>query len=652
MPDSTPRLTRFRLAWPTLLATVLLLIALLGTYSLIESRRLQRDLSRELTDRASALIDILEATSKNAIASNALLEEAVAQRLLDNARFIDFFVARSPRAQDLIQRVVAENRLAKVELLDPEGHPIVIPRADVATPTPGTVGRGSGGPARGGAVTGTGADPSRETREPPEARAPGMHRRMMPEWMLRPPAESAQGPREGPRSPGMPFMWGHRWGGPRGDPAQLFPSLPKDAKVRRFWEGSAFGVAVPAQSFSGIIAVHADAEYLLNFRQEIGVQRLIEDLGRQSGVASVALLDRDLTVLASSDPPAVGRREEDAFLREAWQKGGVQGRRLTRPDGREVYEVVKPFALEKKQVGLVRLDLSTEGLAGVARQAQQGILWYSLGLVAVGIVGVVAIFWLQARHLAERRALEAAVAREQRLSAVGNLAAGVAHEIRNPLNAISIGLQRLRREFAPPEASARSEYDRFAGIMQAEVGRLNTIVDRFLSLARPSRLTLTEEPLVKVLEELVALLSSQASAQAVRIEADLQLGEARVRMDRQQLTHAFMNVMLNAIQAMPGGGTLQVRASVLPPDRAAVSSHSAVPTRVAQIVVSDTGPGIAPEDLDRIFEPYFTTRESGTGLGLALTHKIVEEHGGRIRAESQVGSGATFIISLPLVEPT
>jgi signal transduction histidine kinase len=447
-------------------------------------------------------------------------------------------------------------------------------------------------------------------------------------------------------------MWGHRWGGPRGDPAQLFPSLPKDAKVRRFWEGSAFGVAVPAQSFSGIIAVHADAEYLLNFRQEIGVQRLIEDLGRQSGVASVALLDRDLTVLASSDPPAVGRREEDAFLREAWQKGGVQGRRLTRPDGREVYEVVKPFALEKKQVGLVRLDLSTEGLAGVARQAQQGILWYSLGLVAVGIVGVVAIFWLQARHLAERRALEAAVAREQRLSAVGNLAAGVAHEIRNPLNAISIGLQRLRREFAPPEASARSEYDRFAGIMQAEVGRLNTIVDRFLSLARPSRLTLTEEPLVKVLEELVALLSSQASAQAVRIEADLQLGEARVRMDRQQLTHAFMNVMLNAIQAMPGGGTLQVRASVLPPDRAAVSSHSAVPTRVAQIVVSDTGPGIAPEDLDRIFEPYFTTRESGTGLGLALTHKIVEEHGGRIRAESQVGSGATFIISLPLVEPT
>ena len=629
------RPARFVRTWPALLATVLLLIVLLGAYSLIESRRLQRDLSRELTDRAATLINILEATSKNAIASNALLEEAVAQRLLDNARFIDSFVARSPRAQELIQRVVAENRLAKVELLDPGGRPISPSQAE-GSPTPGP--RSPGAPETPGG--------------PPGSPGPGQRMRTMMSWMLRSPGEGEPRQPEGQGSPGVPFMWGHRWGGPRGDPSQLFPSLPKDARVRRFWEGSAFGVAVPAQSFSGIIAVHADAEYLLNFRREIGVQRLIEDLGRQSGVAGVALLDRDLTVLASSDASAVGRQEEDAFLREVWQTAGVRGRRLTRPDGREIYEVVKPFALEQKQVGLVRLDLSTEGIAGVARQAQQSILWYSLGLLAVGIVGAVAIFWLQARHLAERRVLEDAVAREQRLSAVGNLAAGVAHEIRNPLNAISIGLQRLRKEFAPSPAGARAEYDRFAEIMQAEVGRLNTIVDRFLSLARPSRLSLTEEPLAKVLEELVALFASQASAQTVRIETDLTLGEARVRMDRQQLTHAFMNVMLNAIQAMPGGGTLRVRAAVLPLERAAVSGHASAGVRMAQVAISDSGPGIAPEDQDRIFEPYFTTKEGGTGLGLALTHKIVREHAGDIRVESRVGSGATFIITLPVAETT
>jgi len=608
------RSARLNVAWPALLATVFLLIVLLGAYTLIESRRLQRNLSRELEDRAVALIGILEASSRNAITSNALLEEAVTQRLLDNARFVNFLVGRSPRATELIRRMVAENRLAKVELLDPEGRPISVPRGE-APPGP----------------------------------------RMMMNRMMQPPGESASRSPEGQRPPGMMFMWGHRWwGGPQGDPTRLFPSLPKGAKVRRFWEGSAFGVAVPAQSFSGVIAVHADAEYLLNFRREIGVERLIEDLGRQSGVQAVALLDRDLTVLASSNAAEVGRREDDSFLREASQAGTVKGRRQRLADGREVYEVVKPFTLETRQAGLVRLDLGTEGLAGVARQAQRGILFYSLGLLVVGIGGVVAIFWIQARHLAERRALEAAVAREQRLSAVGNLAAGVAHEIRNPLNAISIGLQRLRMEFAPPEPEARTEYARFTEIMQAEVGRLNGIVDRFLTLARPSRLTLAEEPLASVLEELLTLLSSQASAQKIEIATELQLRGARVRMNRQQLTHAFMNLVLNAIQAMPDGGTLTIRAAVLPAERAgAAAPRGAGPTPprpVARIAISDSGPGIAPEHLDRIFEPYFTTKEGGTGLGLALAHTIIQEHDGRIDVESRPGEGATFVVSLPVID--
>jgi signal transduction histidine kinase len=462
--------------------------------------------------------------------------------------------------------------------------------------------------------------------------------------MMRPP-EGGEGSTPEVRPPsGMPFMWGQRWGGPRGDPALLFPSLPRNTKIRRFWEGSAFGVAVPAQSFAGVIAVHADAEYLLSFRREIGVQRLIQDLGRQTGVAGVTLLDRNFTVLAGSDAALVGRHEEDGFLREALQANALRGRRKTEPDGREVYQIVKPFALEQKQVGLLRLDLGTEGLAGVTRQAQRGILFYSLGLLLVGVGGAVAIFWIQARNLAERRELEAAMAREQRLSAVGNLAAGVAHEIRNPLNAISIGLQRLRREFPPVDPGPRAEYTRFTQIMQSEIARLNDIVNRFLSLARPARHSLNEEPLAPILKELVTLLSSQAQAQQVRIVEELTLGEAMVRMDRQQLTQAFMNVLLNAIQAMPTGGTATVRADV-------AASQGGNPTSgesVAKISIADTGPGISPEILERVFEPYFTTKDDGTGLGLALTHKIIQDHHGSIRAESKPGAGATFVITLPI----
>jgi signal transduction histidine kinase len=461
---------------------------------------------------------------------------------------------------------------------------------------------------------------------------------MMRGMMRRPEAGGQAGP-ESQRRPGMPFMWGQRWGGLRGDPAQLFPSLPKNAKVRRFWEGSAFGVAVPAQSFPGVIVVHADAEYLLNFRKEIGLQPLIQGLGKQPGVVEVSLLDRDFTVVASSDASVVDRKEENAFLRDVLTTGAVRSRRQSCGGDCEVVEVVKPFTLEQKQVGLIRLALSTAGLADVTRQAQRGILWYSLGLLAVGVTAAVAIFWIQARHLAERQRLEAAVAHEQRLSAMGNLAAGVAHEIKNPLNAISMGVQRLRMEFAPAAADARREYTRVTRILEAEVSRLDSIVNQFLTLARPLRLTLADQPLAPLLKEVLTLLSAQAAAQGVSIVEELQLGDTRALLDLQQLTQAIMNVLLNAIQAMPKGGALTVRAEVV--------ALPAASGRIARIVITDTGSGIPPENLDRIFEPYFTTKEGGTGLGLALTRRIILEHRGSIQTANDPGGGARFTIDLP-----
>jgi signal transduction histidine kinase len=625
------------LAWPALLATVFLLILLLGGYALMESRRVQQSLARELEARGVALIGVLEASSRNAIATQTMLEEIVAQRLLDNARFVDFIVARTPQAHELIERVVKENRLAKVELLDREGQPVALPQIEMPGPGPWVGGRGFGGPGRW-------ARSPREGERTPEAQSPGQRSGPMMHGMMRTPEGSAPPAAGGDRPAGMPFMWGQRWGGMRGDPARLFPSLPKNAQIRRFWEGSAFGVAVPAQSFPGVIVVHADAEYLLNFRKQIGLQPLIQDLGKQPGIVDVSLLDRDFTVVASSDASAVGRQEQDAYVREVLNSGTMRSRRQPCGTECEMVEIVTPFTLEEKQVGLIRLGLSTAGLADVTRQAQRGILWYSLGLLAVGVLGAVVIFWAQARHLAERRRLEAAVAHEQRLSAMGNLAAGVAHEIKNPLNAISIGVQRLRMEFAPTAPEARQEYARFTRIVEAEVSRLDTIVNQFLTLARPIRLTLAAEPLAPVLKELLTLLSPQASAQGVTLVEELQLGDTRVPFDRQQLTQAVMNVLLNAIQAMPKGGTLTIRADIIAPP----AGSAAVGGTLARVLISDTGPGIRPENLDRIFEPYFTTKEGGTGLGLALTHRIILEHRGSIRAENGPGGGARFVIELPL----
>jgi len=246
--------------------------------------------------------------------------------------------------------------------------------------------------------------------------------------------------------------------------------------------------------------------------------------------------------------------------------------------------------------------------------------------------------------LRERQELLVRLAAAEKRAEIGHLAAGLAHEIKNPLNAISMGVQRLRMEFAPASPEARQEYARFTRIIEAEVSRLNTIVNQFLTLARPIRLTLADEPLAPVLKELLTLLSPQASAQGVTLAEELQLGDTRARFDRQQLTQAIMNVLLNAIQAMPKGGTLTVRAEVIaPPAGSATGSGT-----IARIVITDTGSGIPPEDLDRIFEPYFTTKEGGTGLGLALTHRIILEHRGSIQAENEPGRGARFVIDLPL----
>lgn len=637
MPALASSRMRPLLAWPPLLATVLLLILLLGGYAVMESQRLQKNLARELEERALTLIGVLEASSRNAVATQTMLEDLVGQRLLDNARFVDF-IARMPRAQELIQRVVAENRLAKVELLDRQGQAASLPELEMTGPSPWGGGRGFGGPGRG-------APTAREGEVGPNPLRPGPPHGPMMRGMIGPPEGWRPPAAQSDRPAGMPFMWGRRWGGLRGDPAQLFPTLPKDAKVRRFWEGSAFGVAVPAQSFAGVIVVHADAEYLLNFRREIGLQPLIQGLSKQPGIVEVSLLDREFTVVASSDASTVERKEQNAFLRDTLSAGIARSRRQSCGADCEVLEVVKPFTLERQQVGLIRLGLATEGLADATRQTQRSILWYSVGLLAVGVVGAIGIFWMQARHLAEREGLEAAVAHEQRLSAMGNLAAGVAHEIKNPLNAISVGLQRLRLEFAPAEPDARQEYVGFTRLVEAEVGRLNGIVNQFLTLARPLRLSLADEPLTPILKDVLTLLAPQASAQGVVVDESLHLGAVRVSVDRPQLTQAIMNVLLNAIQAMPKGGALSVRAEVLnqPGASRVAAGH------VVRVTVEDTGPGISPEHLDRIFEPYFTTKEDGTGLGLALAYRIVTEHRGTIRAENPPGAGARFVIDLPCV---
>jgi len=224
--------------------------------------------------------------------------------------------------------------------------------------------------------------------------------------------------------------------------------------------------------------------------------------------------------------------------------------------------------------------------------------------------------------------IEEQLRRADRLSALGELSAGMAHEIRNPLGSIR-GTAEILKDGIDP---ADKRYE-FAQILIREVDRLNRVVQDFLDFSRPVPPRREPFDIVEVLNEVLTLTRQPALKNQVRVVLE---GEGRLAVpgDREQLKQAFLNLVLNALQAMPEGGTLTVSVTVEKDD--------------VRIRFTDTGQGIPRESLDRVFNPFFTTRSEGTGLGLAITHRIVQGHGGRIDVDSRLGEGTVFTLHLPL----
>ena len=219
-----------------------------------------------------------------------------------------------------------------------------------------------------------------------------------------------------------------------------------------------------------------------------------------------------------------------------------------------------------------------------------------------------------------------------RLTALGNLAAGVAHEVRNPLNSISMTIQYLRDTIdSDPDSDAQECLD----VVNQQVEELNRIVEQFLRLTRPVEMNWKMVDLNAFLSDVVRSFASSLDIANVKLVCRYSRDPLHTRIDRDKLRQALSNIIINGIQAMPDGGELQV------------ATERDDQHKVVIIEIGDTGVGISQENLDRLFEPYFTTKSDGTGLGLAITYRIIEAHGGEISVESEVGRGTTFTIILP-----
>jgi PAS domain S-box-containing protein len=236
----------------------------------------------------------------------------------------------------------------------------------------------------------------------------------------------------------------------------------------------------------------------------------------------------------------------------------------------------------------------------------------------------------------ERRALEKRAADAEALSAMGELAMNLAHEIRNPLNAAVLQLHLLNRNLdrLEADASTRTGLKDRVRIVGDEIGRLNRLLTEFLELARPRGIAREPVHVPRLADEVLDLEEESARGRGVKIERDLPADGCVAIGDREKLKQVTINLVVNAIEAMKQGGTLTVRVR-------------AEGERVI-MTVEDTGPGIASELLPNVFDPFFTTKEAGTGLGLSIVRKIVDQHGGDVDIQSERGQGARVIVSIPM----
>ena len=394
--------------------------------------------------------------------------------------------------------------------------------------------------------------------------------------------------------------------------------------------GNLFWVAVARNNSQGAIIIHVDAHYIDRFRREIGLKKIINDIAEQEGIQYVLFQDLSLKDKYSIIAPDESSYADLIKEKIPFDKTSAKLQKLS--SGKTVYEISKPFIFQGKVLGFFRVGLSLDKFSRIIHQTQSHTLWFSLLIILLGSGGLSIIFYHQYLQYKRYKVLEESFQRTERLKSIGKLAAGVAHEIRNPLNAIGMTIQRLQHEYLPEQTESREEFIQFTKVIRQEVRRVDKIIGNFLNFAKEPKLEIQSVDITSIINDLSCIFSQEAKEQGVTIHTQDNQNPLSCLCDPNQIKQALINIIRNALQAMANGGPLWINSGTLR-DNIFIS-------------IKDTGEGIA--DIEKIFEIYFTTKEDGIGLGLPISQKIIEEHGGKIKVNSKQGEGTEFHIYLPL----
>ena len=410
---------------------------------------------------------------------------------------------------------------------------------------------------------------------------------------------------------------------------------------------------------------------------------------QRKGVKEISIVSNEEEVIASSNPTRVGAtidpNRRDLFitarLGETLGAGTVQ----------KTYNLIVPIVVGNQRMGYALISMVLDDFAQISRFNFIKRLIATVLVFGVGIVASLILSWKYtmpidrvvqaARRVAQgdlretlpverqdeigqltesfndmvaklraNKELESRLHQAERLSSIGQLASGIAHEIRNPLNFINLSIDHLQSRFPPADPGAREEFAYLVSAVKTEIHRLDTMITNFLTYGKPLKLEPRPCDLLPLLDDVARMAGGKAKEQGIEFERGYPPELPRVLVDGEQIKNSFVNVLVNAFQAMPQGGRLSITARQVsgadPSSGSPLSSNG----RWVEVSFRDTGCGIASDDLPRVFEPYFTTKEVGIGLGLALTKKIVEEHGGSIALDSALDEGTTVRIRLPVGE--
>jgi signal transduction histidine kinase len=404
-----------------------------------------------------------------------------------------------------------------------------------------------------------------------------------------------------------------------------------------------------------------DEKRLQNYLQKLNTR----------GVKELSLISNSDKIISSSNPKNIGKwitskRKELIFKAELGEP--VSG------EGGHAYNIIIPVVAGSKHYGYIHLTINTEDFSGFMRKR---LLQRMLAAVFVFGIGILSIVYLARRYtrpiedvveaarkvaggdlnqelathrkdeigeltqsfnfmvqkLRAERELEERLRKAEHLAGIGQFSTSIAHEIRNPLNFISLSIDHMKQRYRPAAAEDGTAFDYLITNIKKEIQRVSGFAESFLQYGRPLELKLEKARIVELIEDVLSLVMAKADKENIVIAKEYEI-EPELYVDSEFIKTCFYNVILNAFQAMPAGGTLSV--STQPQEKWFC------------VCVSDTGVGISEDKAARIFDPFFTTKSGGLGLGLALTKRVIEEHGGKVEFRSTQGVGSTVSILLPM----